>query len=249
MTTSRLGLFSQVLVIGSSSGIAQYVLPELDLKNLKVVELTRSKLEIPPFKCRMRILVKSDISYMSPSAQRELISNFDSQLPILVINFAGYFGNPVDYANFDSDDVIEIASINLRIHLSVMRMAGILPKGIGGANFEKRSLGYVAGKSSIAFLNEIADQENAKFGVRLGLIAPGAFPTRMRNEATNKEEIGYIESKSLSPELVGRLHKLVNLINWLAHFPNEAGGRIWSANYDSLESPASKDFGRLRRII
>jgi len=43
--------------------------------------------------------------------------------------------------------------------------------------------------------------------------------------------------------------KLIEMINFLIKNPEEAGGRIWSANYDQLTGRnIAANFGKLRRI-
>jgi len=44
--------------------------------------------------------------------------------------------------------------------------------------------------------------------------------------------------------------KLIEMINFLIHNPESAGGRIWSANFDQPSSDIdNKNFGKLRRIF
>jgi len=100
-------------------------------------------------------------------------------------------------------------------------------------------------------LIEAIDLQLCSKGVRFGLIAPGAFPSRMQyavavqdpEKLSNDRVLKARETMKSTPSL----DKLTNLVKYLNANPEQLGGRTWSANFDELTNHGD-NFGRLRRI-
>ena len=91
-------------------------------------------------------------------------------------------------------------------------------------------------------------------GVRFGLVAPGAYPSRMQKAVatSNATHISLLRKSSAERVLnqASSPKRLVDLLEFLRMHPELAGGRIWSAVHDHLVTDLSRpDFGKLRRIF
>ena len=126
--------------------------------------------------------------------------------------------------------------------------------GVGGDNLDSSSLGYLMSKISLAGVIEVLDKSFKEQGKRLTLIAPGAFPSNMQTVVANSP-IGTVSEevkiKALGLELdESKIVKLAKAIDWVSNYPNQAGGKIWSAQRDDfLNQIFSEKFGYLRRVI
>jgi NADP-dependent 3-hydroxy acid dehydrogenase YdfG len=257
----RFGDYSQVLIIGSSSGIANLVLPEFNFDGIfTVATYRRNQDSILPSGIQNMVFLEEEFDLYSPELIQRLLINFQVSQPILVISFIGFFGTVAAYKEFEIEDVIQTASKNLRFQLILQKLSLVLPSGslilsfsgagIGGQTHEDASLGYLAGKAAIAILNELADTKTKN--VRMALIAPGPFPTRMQSVISNAGAGAVSAERRMRARDVSgiteRVLKVCAMIDWLANNPDMAGGRLWSAQHDELVAPIVKDFGKIRRI-
>ncbi len=254
---------STLIVFGSTSSIAKAVLPELDVKPSRIFSFDRigSNQEINEYipQANQTRIVWDDINEIESKVISRLNQNISE--PVLILNFMGYFGSIRALDELDINDALLTASKNLAPFLLIAKIARFLPieskvisfsgAGVGGDNLDDSSLGYLAAKASMAILAEAIDQQLEKLGVRFGLIAPGAFPSRMQ-EVVSKESPSRIPEKRVlrAREVMTSkpsIQKLVDLINFLTDNPELLGGRIWSANFDNLSHQVG-NFGKLRRI-
>jgi hypothetical protein len=203
-----------------------------------------------------------------PFDQKFIIKILNSLAPtgaesILMINFAGIFGAPVDIKNFEIDSVIDTLNKNIIQFLSSIKLFSQLPApsffigfsggGVGGDNMESSSLGYLLSKISITALIEVYDKNLKKENKRLSLIAPGAFPSNMQMVVANAP-IGSVSEATRKQSLelqvdMEKIIKLSNAIDWAASNPNQSGGKTLSAQRDDLlNTPLDEKFGLLRRL-
>ena len=257
----RFGGYKQVLIIGASSGIANLVLPEFNFENmLTVVTHRRNQNSNLSKEIQNVTFLEENFDLYSAELIERLLVNFEASKPILVISFVGVFGNVAAYEEFEIEDVIETASKNLRFQLILQKLSLVLPSGslilsfsgagVGGQTLEDASLGYLAGKAAIAVLNELADTKTKN--VRIALIAPGPFPTRMQSVISNASYGAVSEERRMRARdesgVTERVLKVCKMIDWLAANPDSAGGRMWSAQHDELVAPIENNFGKIRRI-
>jgi NAD(P)-dependent dehydrogenase (short-subunit alcohol dehydrogenase family) len=259
----RFGDYKQILILGASSGIASFVLPEFDYEDIATVITYRTN-SLPNLPHRIQNLeyLEEEFSEYSPQLIERLLVKFDTGHPILVISFIGVFGTVASYEEFEIEDVISTASKNLRFQLILQKLSLHLPSGslvisfsgagIGGRTHEDASLGYLAGKAAISILNELADTKSKIRNVRTALIAPGPFPTRMQSAVFNAKSGAISEERRMrardDSDTSGRVQKVCKMIEWLSMNQDLAGGRIWSAQHDELSIPSENEFGKIRRI-
>jgi NAD(P)-dependent dehydrogenase (short-subunit alcohol dehydrogenase family) len=180
---------------------------------------------------------------------------------LLVLNFMGDFGQIESIKELDIGGTLQTNSKNLLPFFLIAKLSNLLPAntkvisfsgaGVGGDNQDDSSFGYLAAKSSMVFLTESIDKQLSKYGVRFGLVAPGAFPSRMQ------EAVATYDSKSLPVDRVSRARqvmtsspsavKLAKMIHFLSENPELLGGRTWSANFDD-HSAIQGNFGKMRRV-
>lgn len=251
------------LIVGKSSSMAQYVVPHLEntRENLFYIDRFTEK--------RSKESRDSDVTLINfedaDLANAQLIEFFSSisSEPITVLNFLGTFGNVEALEDIKIEELLSTiksnlapvfalakASIFLKPGSSIIGFAG---GGVGGGNLDSVSLGYVAAKGALAVCSESIDEQLQKYGIRFGLISPGAFPSPMQNvvatsdlPSIDKTRIqAAVKVMENSPDST----KLVHMIQFLSANPSCLGGRIWSANFDNPSSnlPVA-DFGKMRRI-
>lgn len=259
----RFGDYNQVLIIGASSGIATFILPEFDFDEITTVITQRS--DTPPnFSVRSQNLecLEEDFGEYSPELIERLLVKFNTNYPVLVISFIGVFGTVASYEEFEIEDVILTASKNLRFQLILQKLSLFLPSGslilsfsgagIGGHAYEDASLGYLAGKAAISILNELADTKSKIRNVRTALIAPGPFPTRMQSAVLYARSGAVSDERRMrardESDTSDRILKVCKMIEWLSMNPDSAGGRTWSAQHDELLVPTENNFGKIRRV-
>lgn len=254
---------NQLIVLGSTSSIAKALLPNLGIKPNQILSIDRVN------------SIQSNNGYI-PSVNQyridwglasEIESAFLNVLkqnlvaPVLVLNFMGFFGEIEVVEELDIEDVLKTTSQNLLPFFLLAKIAKCLPSGtgiisfsgagVGGENLDDSSLGYLAAKAAMGILIESIDQQLARYGVRFGLIAPGAFPSRMQElvaQETSRKipELRVTRAKEVMSSN-SSTEKLASLIGFLADNPSLMGGRTWSANFDELTEPQG-NFGKLRRV-
>jgi len=254
---------NQMVILGSTSAIAERLLPTLDFHQTKILSFDRLESAhqlskyIPienQYRCNWD--KASEVERFISMILEKRISN-----PVLFLNFMGFFGEIQRIDQMDIESVLLTNSINLMPFFLAAKISRILPAGtriisfsgagVGGNNLDDSSFGYLAAKASMAVTIESIDQQLSKHGVRYGLIAPGAFPSKMQ-EAVAKDSSGSIPEDRVARarEVVEgnpSTTKLARLVHFLSENPEMLGGRTWSANFDELtEHPGN--FGRLRRI-
>ena len=259
----RFGNYKQVLIIGASSGIATLVLPDFDFDAVTTVVTHRIDAR-PNLSDRILKLEYLEVDFDENTGElvEQLLVNFEAEDPVLVISFMGVFGTVAPYEEFEIEDVIRTASKNLRFQLTLQKLSLFLPPGslilsfsgagIGGQTFEDASLGYLAGKAAISILNELADMKSKNIDVRMALIAPGPFPTRMQSAVSNAKSGAVSDERRMrardESDVSERVINVCKMIEWLSMNPHLAGGRIWSAQHDELLVPTEINFGKIRRI-
>lgn len=256
--------YSKILILGVNSSIASLVMPELGFNNDKVYGISHS-----PKPKNLSWIKKDNVFVSDYPFDQEFIGTILKTLTpmatenVLVINFAGIFGVPVDIKNFEIDNVIDTLNKNMIQFFSSLKLFSQLPSqsffigfsggGVGGDNMDASSLGYLLSKISITAVIEVYDKSLKEENKRLSLIAPGAFPSSMQMAAANAP-IGSISkaAREQSQKLridMEKILKLSNAINWIASHPNQSGGKIFSAQRDDLSNlPLDERFGLLRRL-
>jgi hypothetical protein len=257
--------YDRVLVVGVNSSIASFLLPELNLDKKKLYGITQN-----PNMISHTWIEKSHI-FVSNYPIHEKIQNqiLTAIVPsrnekVLVLNFAGYFGDPAILSNMNLESVVDVVDKNLLQFLSLVQLFLKLPPGslfvgfsgagVGGDSVDASSLGYFLSKISLAGAVEVIDRELKNENKRMTLIAPGPFPSEMQQKiarAGTSSVSELAQKKAQDVQLDGdKLKKLVIALNWVATNPNEAGGKIWSAQRDDFLNPSEViNFGLLRRII
>lgn len=257
----------RLIVIGANSGIAHQVAFQWERSFAELVLVVRNSAEFETkqwqkLSTKPALVVESGLSSRKDEeALKEVF--ISSQQPTLVINFAGYFGEPSNWEDTDLEEILRVVSNNLSSFLVAAKSAKYLPEfsllvgfsgaGIGGPNVDLASLGYTLSKSALAGVVEALDKELTDNNVHLCLVAPGAFPTKMQQavaeapttQVNSKSKIQAQNTMSTTPDA----SRLISLFDFLLDSPSRAGGRIWSAGRDELESLASPDgeFGKIRR--
>ena len=257
--------YSKILILGVNSSIASFVMPELGFDKDKVYGVShRAEVINLPWIESKHVFV-SDYPFDQKFIRKILKSLAPSATEsILVINFAGFFGAPVDIKYFEIDSVIDTLNKNMIQFLSSIKLFSQLPvrsffigfsgAGVGGDNLESSSLGYLISKISLAGGIEVLDKSFKDQGKRLTLIAPGAFPSNMQTVVANSliESVSEeVKVKVTEFELdESKIVKLAKAIDWVSNYPNQAGGKIWSAQRDDFVTQIfSEKFGFLRRVI
>jgi short-subunit dehydrogenase len=256
--------YDKVLVVGVNSSIASIVLPELDLDKKNTYGISHSlNQESLSWIEKDNVLISS-----YPLDQGSLETLLKRIIPlrnekVLVLNFAGIFGTPAPLKDLNTNSVLETVNQNLSQFLSVAKIFFSLPSnsflvgfsggGVGGDNMDATSLGYLLSKISLAGVVEVLDRELKNENKRITLIAPGPFPSAMQ-EAVSNAPTGLVSNvaRKNAQEVQAsgdKLKKLAQAINWVSSNPQQAGGKIWSAQRDDFSQiPDRKNFGFLRRV-
>lgn len=257
--------YSKVLIAGAGSYIASQIINELDFGAAELFLVSRKTLNPHLLKNHRQVnrLIIEEFSDQGSfeSLQRFLRLERDDHL--LVINFIAVFGSLADVDEIKSKDFHSEVKQNLDPFLTLSKLivkcdAGLFVSfaggGIGGDNLETISPSYLASKAALVFLIEGFDEKYRARGVRFTAISPGAFPSRMQ-EIVAKSPQKSVVSQQRRIEAAKTLNstadpaKLIAAINFLIRNPEEAGGRIWSANYDQLSAKNTiVNFGKLRRV-
>jgi len=257
--------YDKVLVVGPHSSIASFVLPEMQFNRDQVYALTRRLRnadlrwidEEHLFETNYPLepdLIKRIVQVICPSGNER----------VLVLNFAGFFGEPATVRDFELNSVIDVLTKNTLQFLSLVKLFERFPSnsllvgfsggGVGGDNMDAASLGYLMSKISLAGIVEVIDREFLLDKKRIALIAPGAFPSEMQAAVANSV-VGVVseDSRNQAANVQADKEKILRLasaITWIANNPNEAGGRIWSAQRDDFfQNSRVEHFGLLRRVI
>jgi NAD(P)-dependent dehydrogenase (short-subunit alcohol dehydrogenase family) len=258
-------IYSKVLILGAHSSIASFVLPELNFDKEIVYAISRY-----PVNGDLTWIHRDHIFISEYPFTEKFMSRTAKKLTpcgtenILVINFAGIFGEPAAVKDFVLADVLNVLSENLIQFLSLAKLFSNFPSksfligfsggGVGGENMDGTSLGYLLSKISLAAVTEILDRDFKEENKRLALIAPGPFPSIMQQVVANApdgvvSEISRKQAAEVQADSV-KITKLANAIKWLAENPSVAGGRTWSAQRDDFSNlKRTSNFGLLRRII
>jgi NAD(P)-dependent dehydrogenase (short-subunit alcohol dehydrogenase family) len=255
---------NKLIVFGSTSSIAKVLLPNLGIAPSHILSFDRvNSNQVANTYLPQENQYQSDWNDAS-EIESFVLATLHGRLvePVLVLNFMGLFGQIEKIQDIDIGDVLLTNSKNLLPFLLAGKIARFLPKGsrilsfsgagVGGDNLDDSSLGYLAAKASMAILVESIDRQLTQYDVRFGLIAPGAFPSRMQ------EAVAQVDSTKIPLARVSRAkevmsgnpapEKLLELISFLANNPHLLGGRTWSANFDELTERGG-NFGKLRRIF
>jgi short-subunit dehydrogenase len=183
---------------------------------------------------------------------------------LLIINFIGNFGtidslDNLNLENFESEVNDNLIPFMILSKLITSCESGLFltfaGAGVGGDNLEVASLSYLASKASIVFLVEGIDNILRGNGIRVSAISPGPFPSRMQKVVAESQDTLSVSAERKSQALK-TLHsqvnpsKLISMLNFLMENPDIAGGRIWSASFDSLVTELGKEnFGKMRRTF
>jgi len=258
-------IIHKLLVIGSSSFIATSTVPLLNFERSDIFSIDRhSQKNIAP-----SYVNEENRYFFNTSDTAEMIFALENVLRqigkkrVMILNFIGCLGD-LSTENLNLENIFDTFELNMRPNLilanqSLNLQSGSLilsfsGAGIGGQNLDDSSLGYLSAKASLAVLVEVFDRQSAPKGVRFGLVAPGAHPSRMQEEVASSDA-KHIPSERKADALRILNHgsnteNLVNTLEFLRMHPELAGGRIWSAAHDTLsEDFAHSDFGKLRRIF
>jgi hypothetical protein len=253
----------RLVVFGSTSSIAKFLLPTLGFEPNEILSFDRDGSQ-----SGANEFIPRDNQYSlnwgnTPGAETLILDVLCDRVkePVLVLNFMGHFGNIQSIDDLDIQDAIGTTSNNLipflisaKIGTSLLPGSKVIAfsgAGVGGNNLDDSSIGYLAAKASMAVLIEAIDLQLCSKGVRFGLIAPGAFPSRMQyavavqdpEKLSNDRVLRARETMKNTPSV----DKLTNLVKFLNANPEQLGGRTWSANFDDLTNHED-NFGRLRRI-
>lgn len=257
--------YNKVLIVGPHSSIASFILPELQIKKEKLFAITRRASDLNlPWVDQNHLFVTDypmESAFMKKIVQTMCPLGNES---VLVLNFAGFFGNPSTLRNMDINSVVDVLNKNSIQFLSIVKLLECFPPnsvlvgfsggGVGGDNMDASSLGYLMSKISIAGIVEVLDKDFLAENKRIALIAPGAFPSEMQAAVANAaagvvSEEFRIQAANVQADR-DKISRLVRAIKWVTNNPNESGGRTWSAQRDDFDQESRvKRFGLLRRVF
>ena len=258
-------MYTKVLITGANSYIATLCMPGLDFGNAEIFFVTRSPFEAKNLFLGIQVncLVIKDFKEAGTMERLQSFLQLNPDDRVLIINFIGNFGS------IGSIDSLRVENTGYEINenlLPFLVLAKLISKceigllltfagaGIGGDNLETSSLSYLASKASIVVLVEALDNVLRGNGIRVGGVSPGAFPSRMQEIVAES-----LDTKAVSNQrrenAVSTLgmdtdpSKLIRMLNFLCQNPDLAGGRIWSANFDSpVLCDLEPNFGKIRRV-
>ena len=259
-------MYTKILITGAGSYIASQCLPGLNLGTSEVFLVSREEVNSNYLPEGIQVNTMKINNYGGSNILEKLRTflRLKSDDKLLIINFIGNFGS------IDSLDALNLEGFTSEVNENLLPFI-VLAKlispcneglflsfagaGIGGENLEVASLSYLASKASIVLLVEGLDNLLRENGVRVSAISPGAFPSRMQKQVAESENTAAVSAERKKQALTTLetevdAFKLISLLNFLILNPEIAGGRIWSANFDSLEPVLrSKNFGKLRRVF
>ena len=256
-------LNKKLIIFGSTSSIAQLVIPHLGLKANNIYSIDRNReiqVEfsfVPP---ENRYEIEFFANELSEQKFSKIFKQFSSE-ECIILNFMGKFGSIETLKCLNIGDVLQTQNDNLLPFLLIAKFANWFQPGtsiisfsgagVGGDKIDDSSLGYLSAKASMAILAEAIDSQLAFSGIRFGLIAPGAFPSPMQDIVAKTNNTNISNSRIANAQKVmdslPNTKKLIELIRFLISNPEQLGGRTWSANFDEL-TPKTDNFGKLRRI-
>lgn len=258
-------MYTKVLIAGANSHIASRCIPGLNLGNSEVFVVTREHLN-STYKIAGKDAKNLIIKDYKPIEVLQTLKSFldlNSEDRLLILNFIGNFGTidtieDLDLINFGYQVNENLIPFLLLAKLITSCHEGLLLSfagaGVGGDNLETASPSYLASKASIAILIEGLDNQYRDQGIRFGAISPGAFPSKMQKmvaQSMNEKIVSPNRREQALRTLESTVdpRKLIEMINFLIQNPESAGGRIWSANFDTIETElGDKNFGKLRRV-
>lgn len=259
-------MIKRVVIFGSTSSIGKVLIPIFKANGFELASINRIRSngilsDFPNSRINLNIDFEQPID-----AEREILAyvkSFGSE-PILLLNLMGRFGEAGSVDSFDIQEALTVYSINLIPYYVAAKIGAFLPRsslvisfsgaGVGGKNLDDSSLGYLSAKSAMVLLCESIDKQLKTNDVRFGMISPGAFPSPMQKVVAEADDsVIDIEKKRRAQEVLNSspsAGKLYSLIEFLMRSPNQAGGRLWSANFDEpLSHEDSSEFGHMRRIF
>lgn len=254
------------VIIGGTSYIAGLVLPYLNLDVKTTYFISRnSGSEIYPRISGLSKVVK--ISKYNESEMKHILleTNITQNSSVLMINFAGTLGNLFESGITNISEFYETFHSNLDPFLNSVNLfsqAGpnslyitFSGAGVGGDSLDDSSLGYLCAKTSMAILVETLQEKFKSHDKHVCSIAPGPFPSQMQKSILDTRLIHKINpSRIKAAEKVvasgSSTKKLISVLNLAISKPEDFGGRIISANFDTFESMEISDrFGKLRRAL
>ena len=259
-------MFTKVLISGANSLIAHNTLPNLDFNGAKVFLASRSDgIGILPNSTYKYTHIKVT-DYSSDTAVHTITLLIDLQPTdnLLIINYIGSIGTLSDLESLNLNAFGNELLENIHPFLTLAKLLQQAPKsgllinfsgaGLGGENLDASSLSYLSSKATMAVLVEALDDLLSPLGGRVCGIAPGAFPSKMQQNVSTASlmEVSRIY-RDRAREVMSKkpnYSKVISMLAFVINNPSEAGGKIWSANYDTPESKKSvKNFGKFRRIF
>lgn len=257
--------YKKILIVGPHSSIASLVMPKLDFDTNSIYAISRNAMfKDLPWLIKENVFISNypfKEDFMNHVLNKMAVHNSDN---VLIINFAGSFGNPFPINDFDIEEVAQVFNENIVQFLSVAKLFSKFPEnsfllgfsgaGVGGDNMDGSSLGYLIAKLSLVGIVEVLDANLTNEKKRIALIAPGPFPSGMQSAVANAPK-GAVTEEARSQAISVRtsdvnLSRLADAINWVISKPNESGGRTWSAQRDDFFNKSrSERFGFLRRVI
>lgn len=254
----------QLIVLGSTSSIARFVVPQLGYESKNILLIDRGSSSIPdPVEGAEHIRINFENSKVAESELKKVFSSFGGR-QVVVLSFIGSYGEVNSLAHADIDEVSNTILNNFKPFLAVAKAAMYLPKnsaviafagaGVGGDNLDDSSIGYLASKSAMCVTIEAIQNQLDPFNVHFGLISPGAFPSRMQEvvASANPSEVQEARIERAKSVMTNQPNpeRLVNMINFLTVNPEILGGRSWSANFDPMQTMnLPENFGRIRRVF
>lgn len=259
-------MYTKILIAGANSYIASQCMPGLDFGTSKIYLVARNSLDSKNlFKgSHVESLIIKDFNESGVLQTLKTFLKLNPADKLLIINFIGNFGtidslDNLNLENFGSEVNENLIPFMILTKLITSCDTGLLltfaGAGVGGDNLEVASLSYLASKASIVLLVEGIDNLLRGSGTRVSAISPGPFPSRMQKVVAESQNTLSV-SEERKGQALATLHsnvdpsKLISMLNFLIANPDVAGGRVWSANFDSLISELEKEnFGKMRRTF
>jgi short-subunit dehydrogenase len=259
-------MYTKILIAGANSYIASQCVPGLNLGDSEIFLVSRDS-KTSKYQFGENKVKSLEIKDFGDGDSLKILENFlqlNSDDRLLIINFIGSFGS------IESLDTLNMKNFSIEVGenlIPFMLLAKLIARckeglflsfagaGIGGDNLEVASLSYLAAKASIVHLVEGLDNLLRDEGIRVGAISPGAFPSRMQKEVAKSQNALAVSKERKDRALMTLAYntdpsKLISMLNFLMANPNVAGGRVWSANFDSLQTKLPKmNFGKMRRTF
>lgn len=258
-------MYTKILIVGANSYLASQCISKLELGDSEIFLVSRGEISSNYHLRGKKVRTLQVTNYESDETLKTLTRflECDIQDRLLILNFVGSFGSIATLEELNLKDFNSEIGENL---IPFMALAKLVAKfnnglflsfsgaGIGGDNLEVASLSYLASKASLALLVEGLDNLLKNNGVRVSAISPGAFPSRMQKVVADSENQLAVTAERKNQALITLSSdvdssKLISTINFLVANPEIAGGRVWSANFDNLQTEiGEKNFGKLRRV-